>query len=252
MSLRIFLAGDMVIVAGERILGQEWFPGLQGRVVFALLAGEHARAVSRDELGEELWGAAPPSAPEAGLRAIVSKLRSVLAEAGLGGDAIASAFGAYQLQLPPDAWVDIEAAAEAIHRAEPALRDGDLSDAVGFGRVAATISGRPLLVGAEGPWVARRREHMRDVRLRALDCLAEAWLRHGDPAQAARDAQLAVSVDPFREPSHRLLMDGLARGGDRVGALRAYERLRSILAGELGTDPSSETEDVYLEILRNG
>jgi DNA-binding SARP family transcriptional activator len=251
MVLRIFLAGEVAILAGERLLHQERFPGLQGRIVFAMLAAEHRRAVSRDELGEELWGAAPPGAPETGIRALVSKLRAVLADASLG-DALASAFGAYQLRLPPDAWVDLEAAADAIHRAEPALRDGNLPDAVGFGRVAATISGRPLLVGAEGPWIAHRRESLNDIRLRALECLAEAWLRRGDPAQAARDALLAVSVDPFREPSHRLLMQGLAGGGDRAGALKAYERLRSSLDDELGTRPSPETEHVYLEILRTG
>src|ERR671919_356990 len=150
MGLRIFLAGEVEVLAGERLLRQERFPGLQGRIVFAMLAAEHRRAVSRDELGEELWGSAPPTAPETGIRALVSKLRSVLADAGLG-DALASAFGAYQLRLPPDAWVDLEAAADAIHRAEPALRDGNLPDAVGFGRVAASISGRSLLVGAEGP-----------------------------------------------------------------------------------------------------
>jgi DNA-binding SARP family transcriptional activator len=250
VGLRIFLTGELGIVYGEKIVREERFPGLQGRIVFALLAGEHARSVSKDELEEELWGQSPPAATDTAIRAIVSKVRSALTDTGLSGDALASAFGAYRLQLPSDAWVDIEAAADAIHRAEPALRDGNIRDAVGFGRAAATISDRPLLTGAEGPWVTSRREQLRGIRLRSLDCLAEAWMAHGDPAQAARDAELAVVLDPFREPSHRLLMRALVALGNRAGALKAYDRLRSTLAEELGTSPSPETEDVYLEILR--
>jgi DNA-binding SARP family transcriptional activator len=251
LRLRIYLAGDVGILVDEAFVGEDRLPGLQGRVVFAMLAAEHTRAVSREELEEELWDDSPPTAPKAAIRALVSKLRTTLVDAGFDGDPVASAFGAYQMRLPPDVWVDLETAADAIHRAEPALRDGSLRDAVGFGRAAATISTRPLLTGADGPWVARRREQLRDIRLRALDCLAEAWLLHGDAAQAARDAELAVTLDPFREPSHRLLMRALAAEGNRAGALRAYERLRSTLADELGADPSAETEAVYLEVLRS-
>jgi DNA-binding SARP family transcriptional activator len=249
--VRIFLAGDVTIFGGDRIYRQDRFPGLQGRVVFAMLAAEHTRAVSRDELEAELWGDAPPAASEPAIRALVSKVRAVLVDAGLGSDAIASAFGAYQLRLPPDTWVDLEASADAIHRAEPALREGDLARAVGFGRTAATITGRPLLTGAEGPWVTASRDRLRKIRLRAFDCLAEAWLLHGDAAQAARDAELAIGLDSLHEPSYRLLMRALARGGNRASALRTYERLRTTLVEELGVDPSRETEQVYVEILRS-
>ena len=39
------------------------------------------------------------------------------------------------------------------------------------------------------------------------------------------------------------------RAGDRGEALRVFERCRKLLAEELGVEPSSETEGVYLEIL---
>jgi streptogramin lyase len=41
-------------------------------------------------------------------------------------------------------------------------------------------------------------------------------------------------------------------GGNGAEALRTYERCRTLLADELGAYPSSETEAVYLEILRGG
>ena len=251
MTLRIYLAGNVCVESGTTLIREDRFPGLQGRVVFSILAAEHARPVSRDELVEELWGDSPPASWETALRSVVSKLRGLLTEAGVAGDSLANAFGAYQLQLPASAWVDLEAAADAIHRAETALRDGNLRDSVGFGRVAANVTARPLLMGAAGPWVERRRSLLRDIRLRALDCLAKAWLAAGDAATAARDADLAVELDPFHEPSHRMLMRALNESGNRAGALLAYERCRKLLAEELGADPSPETEAVYLEILRS-
>lgn len=251
MVLRIYLAGNVCIESDAALVRDDRFPGMQGRVVFAMLAAEHARSVSRDELAEELWGDSPPGAWEAALRSLVSKLRGLVTEPGLGGEALASAYGAYQLHLPSGSWIDLEAAADAIHRAEPAIRVGNLRDAVGFGRVAATISARPLLAGAAGPWVDRRRAQLREIRLRALDCLAEAWMAAGDAGTAARDAELAIELDRFHEPSHRLLMRALAEGGNRAGALVAYERCRHLLSEELGANPSSETEALHVAILRS-
>lgn len=249
MSRRIYLTGDVTVVAGDRLVRQHDLPGRQGRIVFAMLAAEAPSPVSVETLRAELWGETPPRAAGTALRAVVSKLRSALGDAGLA-EAVSSGEGAYRFRLPPGTWVDLEASIEGVHAAEASLRGGDLRTAIAMGRVAATISERPFLVGVESPWVGSRRLQLHDVRVRALDCLSEAWIGHGDPAQAVRDARAAVSLDPFREPSHRLLIRGLALLGDRAGALLAYDALRSTLADELGADPSPETEAVYLEVVR--
>jgi len=251
MTLRIYLTGGVCVESGSVLVREERFPGLQGRVVFAMLAAEHRQPLGIDVLESELWGDTPPPASDSALRSSVSKLRTVLADVDLAGDALVHAFGIYQLRLPPDAWVDLEAAADAIHRAESALRQADLDNAVGWGRAAVSVAARPLLAGAEGPWVSERRERLRQLHLRALDCLAQVWLATGDAPQAARDAGEALRLDLFREPSHRLLMRALAATGDRAGALRAYENCRVTLADELGADPAAETEALYVQILRS-
>ncbi|HEX6132211.1 MAG TPA: bacterial transcriptional activator domain-containing protein, partial [Actinomycetota bacterium] len=112
------------------------------------------------------------------------------------------------------------------------------------------IASRPLLPGAEGPWVRARREDLVAIAVRAWECLAAAWIRTGDPGQAVRDADRALVVDPYREPALRLMMRALADAGDRAGALRAYERFRRRVADELGADPSPQTQALHVEILR--
>ena len=156
----------------------------------------------------------------------------------------------YHWRPPTGTWVDMRAASDAIHRGEAAREAGDLDAAIGWGRVTAAIAARPLLPGADGPWVTGRRRDLSAAYLRALDHLAATWLSVGAADQAARDALRASSIDPFREPSRRLAMRALAARGDRAGALREYEDLRRTVRESLGADPSPETQELHVAILR--
>ena len=248
----MYLAGTIHVERGAVLVREADLPGRQGRIAFAMLAAEHSRAVSTDDLAEQLWGGEPPGAWEVALRAIVSKLRGTLAEVGLDGhDWIAHAFGCYQLELPADAWVDVEAAADAVHRAEAALRAGDAADAMGWSLAANAIARRGFLPGEDCPWSTERRAELQAIRVRALECRAQVNLERGEHEAAARDAELVVGLEPFRETAYRLLMRGHAASGNRAEALRAYERCRTTIAEELGAGPAAETERLYLEILRS-
>jgi DNA-binding SARP family transcriptional activator len=252
MPLRIYLTGRVIVEDDGRILLDERrLMGRQGRLVFAHLACEHLRAVSRDELAGELWLDTVPPSWERSLSAIISKLRALLASAGLPNVALNGSFGHYQLALPADAWTDVEAATGAIDRAESALRGGEPQEALGWAHVAHRISRRSFLMGEEGPWVTLRRAELRDVLVRANECLSEPSIWPKEPEYAVRHATEAVNLEPFRETSYQLLMRAHAAVGNRAEALRVYERCRCLLSEELGVSPSSQTEAVYLDILRS-
>jgi len=85
--------------------------------------------------------------------------------------------------------------------------------------------------------------------LRSLECLAKIWLSTQEPGLAVEAATEALALDSFRESSYRLLMRAHVSAGNRAEAVRVYHRLRELLADELGTDPSAETEALYLEFL---
>jgi DNA-binding SARP family transcriptional activator len=250
-TLRLYLAGTIRLERDPVLVTEDRLPGRQGRLAFAMLAAEHHRPLSKDVIADELWAGEPPSAWEVALRAVISKIRTAIAEVGLDGDALAHAFGCYQLHLPPDAWVDLEVAADAVHRAETALRDGHLEDSMGWSLAANAIASRGFLPGEDGGWAALRRADLQDVRVRALECRGRTLLEREQHAAAARDAERVVAIEPFRESAYRLLMRAQAGAGNRGQALRAYERCRATLSEELGTEPSSETEALYLEILRS-
>ena len=248
--MRIYLTGSLAVESGATLLGEREFPGRQGRLAFAFLAAERHRPVPRDELAEVLWGEGLPSSWETSLSAIVSNLRKLLSRIGMEGkEALRWEGASYRMALPGDVWVDVEEAANSLDRAEGALRADQPSTAWGFATVASAITRRPFLPGEEGAWIETQRERLRSVYLRALDALAEVWMVRGQPSLAVTVAEEAVALDPLREAAYRRLMRIHQRGGDRGEALRIYERCRTILAEELGVDPSPETEAMYLQIL---
>ncbi len=232
-------------------IDQQAFPGQQGRLAFAYLVCERSRPVSRAELAEVLWPASLAPSWDTALSAIVSKLRTLCGKAGLDGSAVlTSSAGCYQLRLPGAVWLDLEAAAEGIHDAEVALRADDPRGAYGPSAIAHHIARRPLFAGDEGPWVEARRDKLRGILVRALECRAEVYLWNREFTLAVEAAKDVVALEPFRETGYQLLMRGHAAAGNAAEGLWTYERCRKLLSEELGVDPSRQTKAIHEEILR--
>jgi DNA-binding SARP family transcriptional activator len=246
--VRIYVTGPVVVEVGETVVRERDLPGAQGRTVLAMLAVEHRRPVSRDELADELWPDRPPPSWESALRAIVSKVRTALAPAGLRAEElIGNAFGCYQLRLPRDGWLDLDAAAGALHEAETALARGDAAAAAVHANVASLVFRRPFLPGSYGAWTLARRERVAALRVRAEECLAEAWAATGDFTRSVRAAEKALALDPYREGLYRRLIRSHALAGDRAAAAHAYRRCSELLRRELGVEPTPATVELFRE-----
>src|SRR5436190_16751995 len=106
LSVRIQLCGPLVVRIGDTDVSAQ-LPGSQGRLLLGWLVLNRMREASRDELTGLLWDGPVPDAAGTALRALLSKLRKAL------GDELLPAGAALRLRLPPDAWVDVEAARAA-------------------------------------------------------------------------------------------------------------------------------------------
>jgi YVTN family beta-propeller protein len=251
LDVRISLTEQLALEANGSTLGEQRFPGRQGRIVFAYLAAQQGRAVPRDELAEVLWGNELPATWEKALRVLMTKLRALLEECGIDGStALTSAFGCYKLTLPAGAWIDVDAAVEAVERAEAELAAGDLNEARSQATAAAALARRSFLPGEEGSWVEDRRRDLREVLVRSLECQRDSSFAAGEFEEAARYAAEVTELEPFRESGYRRLMQAHAAAGNPAEALRAYERCRGFLADELGAYPSAETESIYRDLLQ--
>ena len=108
--------------------------------LFVYLVANRDRHISRDEVVEALWPDGPPPAVLSNLRALVSKVRRAVWQRGARP----------RWSLPPglraDAWIDLEAAGEAIARAEAAAAREEWGACVR--RLAGrTVHGRARLLG---------------------------------------------------------------------------------------------------------
>jgi predicted ATPase/DNA-binding SARP family transcriptional activator len=222
--------------------------GPLGRMALAYLITERARRIPRDELADVLWGEEPPPTWPAALRGVVARVRGALEAAGLE-TTVASEDGCYFLSGAASIEVDVEAAPAALDLARSALRAGDASRAKELAsQVAAQTSGQ-FLPGIGGAWAERRQAALGEVRLSALELLAEAALVADDPVSAGRAAEEAIALAPLRESAYVRLMAAHAAAGNRAEALRVYERCRRTLAEELGLPPTPATEAAYLQLL---
>src|SRR5207237_7455560 len=124
--VRIALTGSVRVELNGFALEEADLAGRRGRLLFALLAAERHRPLSRDELAEVLWGERLPPSWEAALRGVLSKLRAALGNIGLpSDDVLTNAVGCWRLNLPPDSQIDIEVARHELDLAEQAQKDGD-------------------------------------------------------------------------------------------------------------------------------
>jgi len=241
--MRIQICGPLVIESdGVRL--EYRLPGRQGRLAFTFLVTR--RQVSRDELAEVLWPDDQPSAIDGALNPLLSKLRKAL-----GADAIEGRT-ALRLNLPR-AWVDLDAAAEAVHRAESSVARGDWKRAWGPAQVALFVAEREVLLGEDAPWIDEVRRQLADIRIRALECYATAELGVGgaELAGAVRAGRHLVRLAPLRETGYCLLMEALTYQGNLAEALHVYGVLCGTLRDQLGVSPSPTSCAVYERLLQS-
>jgi SARP family transcriptional regulator, regulator of embCAB operon len=243
-STRVQLCGTLAVeVCGRQ--AETALPGRRGRLLFAYLAVNRQRSVSRDQLADALWGERPPVGADAALTVLLSKTRTALRPAEVQGR------NELRLALPRDAWIDVEAALEAVHRAESAVEQGRWREAWGAALVARFVAARGFLAGHDAPWVEVWRRRLADVLVRALEAYATASLGVGgtELASAERTALELVERAPFRESGYRLLMEVKAARGNAAEALGVYEQLRVLLREELGVAPSPAVQAVHRRLL---
>jgi pentatricopeptide repeat protein len=241
---RIQLCGRLVVrLEGRRV--DDALPGALGQLLFTYLVLNRLRRIDRDELLIAVYGEEAAPGHQARLSVLLSKVRRITGPELLAGRT------QLELGLPSEAFVDLEAALDALHRAESHVAKGEWASAWGPAGLAYDVASRPLLRSHDRPWLDDWRHRLDGVRLSGLECLAAASLGLGGPElpQAENCARRLIELAPFRESGYRILMEALARSGNAAEALRVYDRLRITLRDELGIPPSSAVQTVYRRLL---
>lgn len=244
-STRIILLGRIAIERGEAIATGSSLAGRRSEIVFAYLALEHRRTVSRDELADALWPELLPDTWNAALRGVLSDVRRFLERAGLSAaDTLVTEQGRLRLHLPAGAVVDVDEARADLAEARRLLAADEPAASGEAATRAADAAALPFLSFHDEGWAAGVRDELDRIHIEALGLQGAAFAAAGDLPAALAAADRLVRADPFLESAHRLRITMYGATGDRAGALKAYERCKTLLAAELGIDPSPETDEV--------
>ena len=248
---RLALLGDVAVGVGDQ---RQELTGSQPRLVLSYLTLERHRPVTRDELAEVLWPEDLPGHWSGAIRGLITQVRRFLADTGAGaatnpGAGLRYANGSYHLALADHIEVDVELAGQSMAHAEQRMAGPDLRQALEPATVAAELLRCPLLAGDHSPWLDEQRRHLQFQRIRALHVRSIALSARGDAAASIEASEEAVAVDPLDEASHQALLAAHLAAGSAAGALRAYERCRTILDEELGCRPGPGTESLYRRAL---
>lgn len=243
-ATRIQLCGRYVVrLHGQRV--EDALPGANGRLLLAYLVLNRLRRMDRDELLAAVYGEDAPPGYHPRLNVLLSKLRSAVGADLLPGRS------EIEVALAPDAFVDVEAAVEAAHRAESHIAAGEWAEAWGPSGVAYYVASRPLLQGHDLLWLAAWRQRLDDIRVRGLECFAAASLGLGGPTlpRAEECGRRLIALAPYHETGYRILMEALERRGNNAEALLVYDRLRVLLRDQLGAAPGPAVQDVHRRLL---
>lgn len=217
----------------EVVLGSD-----KERALLAALLLHRGRAVAAPVLADGLWAGEPPRTAIKTLQTYVLRLRG-----RLGRTTIETVPTGYRLAVAPE---DVDATAfEALLSApRPGM---DWAEAVG--RALGAWRGRPYEDLAD--WLPAMAEAARLEELRRLaeEERARWQVGSGCHAEAVGDLEALVAAEPFREARWELLMLALYRSGRQADALRAYQRARAALCGELGIEPGAALRDLEQAIL---
>ncbi len=215
-------------------------PGGRPRTLLALMLLGGGVPLSRDRLIDELWGERPPASAVSALHVHLSKLRAflegllVLEPAGY-----ALRPGAFEV----DVWqfdTLVEQAREEPQRAAALL-----------GEALALFRGEPLCdVPAEGS-IGRWRRALEEKRLQATLLRIEAELAAGAGGELVSELEELIDRNPYEEQLWGHLMVAHYRAGRQAEALDAYQRVRRLLAHELGLEPGELLAALQRQILEH-
>jgi DNA-binding SARP family transcriptional activator len=186
-------------------------------------------ALGRSFMAGSLWLDATDDRAAANLRSALWRLRH------RGGPIIVPAHGT--LRLDPEVWVDVREATELARRwlgGHATTRDP----------AASALLGAELLPDWYDEWVADERERFRQLRLHALEAMAERLIEMGHVGDALLAALAAATDDPLRESAHRALIKVHLAEGNTGEAIRQLRRCEALFERELGMRPSARLTDL--------
>ncbi|MGW4146464.1 AfsR/SARP family transcriptional regulator [Streptomyces sp. DSM 41931] len=204
--------------------------------LFAYLA-LHDHHVQRAGAAEQLWPDCQPQRASGNLRSALCHARHV-------GHGMTIDSTDQTLALSPTVEVDLH---QVSHTARGVAAGARIAPEAAPGLVT-DLRGELLPTWTED-WLLLERERWDQLRLHALEKLAQQLTGEQRYVAALHAAFAAVAIDPLRETAHRLIMEVHIAEGNVASALKCYQEYRKLLAAELHIHPSPRMRRLVQDLI---
>jgi predicted ATPase/DNA-binding SARP family transcriptional activator len=221
--------------------------GPRERALLARLLVSANHIVAAHQIADDLWSGDPPPRSLATLRVYVSRLRRAL---GSSASALVTRQPGYGLYIADDD-LDARRFGRLAAAGTARLGAGAAEDAAGTLHEALALwRGHALADVADLAFAQAHAARLEEDRLAAIESLKTAELACGRHAAIVGELEQLTDTYPTREQFWSLRMLALYRCGRQADALAAYRTVRTVLADELGVDPSQALRQMHERVLR--
>lgn len=248
--IQIYTFGTLQVVRDAQTVTESDWHTRQARQLLKILITERPRPVSTDRLIDLLWPNSTADAASTTLRSAINALRNVLEpdrRSRAPSKYIITEAPGYAFHGHADIWLDVAhfetVLTQADVTADSAHRQALLEEAI------ALYQDDYLTSDPYADWAQSEREQLRERYFATLLTVATLRAERGNYTAAIAACRRIIARDPVRENAYQAMMRFQAESGDSASALLTYERCRTILAEELGADPSPLTQAWHSQIL---
>jgi DNA-binding SARP family transcriptional activator len=243
-GLRVELLGGFRVLVGQRAVPDGAWSRRKPAALVKLLALAPGYRLRREQVMDVLWPELEPAAAAANLRKALYAARRALEgeSAATSGAALIESVGDLLCLRSDGLSVDV-----AEYRAAAALARQSREGSVHWAALDLYRDGL-LPEDRYEDWASGPRDELHADWTALATELAVLLEDRGEANEAARAVARLVAADPTHEEHHLRLMRLYALAGRRDEARRQYDRLRTALDAELGTEPSLRAQRLYEEI----
>jgi len=187
LRLEVHFLGEFRVAINEHYVAS--WPSRKSKLLFAYLAMNHKRRLSREVLMETFWPSAEPDSARNSLNVALHHVRRALHEACPACDVILFKDECYFLNPELEVRLDVEEFKQRWKRAQCLERDKGREAALPeFEQAANMYEGDFMEDDIYEGWAASQREHFKEIYLVVLDRISKVYSLNGKP-ELARQAR---------------------------------------------------------------
>ncbi len=228
-----------VIVNNVIIKISDWKTQISRDLFLLFLA--YPEGLTKEEVGVIFWPDASPSELRLRFKNAIYRMRHAI-----GSDVVNFQDNYYLFNRAVDYEYDVQNFISAVKKASEKKNVGQKIKAY---KIAVSLYKGTYLPHLDETWVVTDREKYLEMYTKAAEELALLYMNNEEFEASLEISQSALKFDPYYEPLYRINMQVYAALGNKPAISNQFDKCRTILLKEIGTEPSSQTIALYESLI---